>query len=150
MNDRVNGITSNTTNSLSNQERSSSIMSDLESIVKIGVHIIYEELVEMIWVMMSLIYGVNDLNDVSRPMGLHPNGLQSKRKGLTKIMTKIMTKRLTKVDTGMNQEYRLQERSSSQEYVGYERNRYGFPRFRKRLKNEVLHFPKDMVSSQDD
>jgi len=52
-------------------------------------------------------------------------------------MTKIMTKRLTKVDTGMNQEYRLQERSSSQEYVGYERNRYGFPR----------HFPKDMVSS---
>jgi hypothetical protein len=130
MNDRVNGITSNTTNSLSNQERSSSIMSDLESIVKIGVHIIYEELVEMIWVMMSLIYGVNDL---SRP------------KGMTKIMTKIMTKRLTKVDTGMNQEYRLQERSSSQEYVGYERNRYGFPR----LKNEVLHFPKDMVSSQE-
>ena len=77
-------------------------------------------------------------------MGLHPKG-----------MMKIMTKRLTKVDdlipikvdTGMNQEYRLQERSSSQEYVGYERNRYGFPRFRKRLKNEVLHFPKDMVSS---
>ena len=100
MNDRVNGITSNTTNSLSNQERSSSIMSDLESIVKIGVHIIYEELVEMIWVMMSLIYGVNDLNDVSRPMG----------------MTKIMTKRLTKVDTGIEYE------------INFERNRYGFPR----------------------
>jgi len=127
MNDRVNGITSNTTNSLSN------IMSDLKSIVKIGVHIIYEELVEMIWVMMSLIYGVNDLNDVSRPKGM------TMSHKMTKIMTKIMTKRLTKVDdlipikvdTGMNQEYTLQE------YVGYERNRYGFPR----------HFPKDMVSS---
>ena len=94
---------------------------------------------------MSLIYGVNDLNDVSRPKGMT----------MSHKMTKIMTKRLTKVDTGMNQEYRLQERSSSQEYVGYERNRYGFPRFRKRLKsdvipNEVLHFPKDMVSSHDD
>ena len=135
MSDRVNGITSNTTNSLSN------IMSDLESIVKIGVHIIYEELVKILRVMMSLIYGVNDLNDVSRPMGLHP-------KGMTKIMTKIMTKRLTKVDTGMME-------ITMEEYVGYERNRYGFPRFRKRLKsdvipNEVLHFPKDMVSSHDD
>jgi len=103
MNDRVNGITSNTTNSLSN------IMSDLKSIVKIGVRIMWDE---------CKIHGrmvkrfLND-EDVSRPMGL------------------------TKVDTGMNQEYRLQERSSSQEYVGYERNRYGFPR----------HFPKDMVSS---
>lgn len=129
MNDRVNGITSNTTNSLSN------IMSDLESIVKIGVHIIYEELVEMIWVMMSLIYGVNDLNDVSRPKGM------TMSHKMTKIMTKLLTKVddliPIKVDTGMNQEYRLQERSSSQEYVGYERNRYGFPR----------HFPKDMVSS---
>ena len=128
MNDRVNGITSNTTNSLSN------IMSDLESIVKIGVHIIYEELVEMIWVMMSLIYGVNDLNDVSRPMGLHPKGMTMSHK-MTKIMTKLLTKVddliPIKVDTGMNQEYTLQE------YVGYERNRYGFPR----------HFPKDMVSS---
>jgi len=57
-------------------------MSDLESIVKIGVHIIYEELVKMIRVMMSF------LNDVSRPMG----------------MTKIMTKRLTKVDTGIEYE----------------------------------------------
>jgi hypothetical protein len=142
MNDRVNGITSNTTNSLSNQERSSSIMSDLESIVKIGVHIIYEELVEMIWVMMSLIYGVNDLNDVSRPMGLHPKGMM---KIMTKLLTKVDDLIPIKVDTGMNQEYRLQERSSSQEYVGYERNRYGFPR----LKNEVLHFPKDMVSSQE-
>ena len=61
MSDRMNGITSNTTNSLSN------IMSDLESIVKIGVHIIYEELVKMIRVMMRFL---NDI-DVSSPMGLH-------------------------------------------------------------------------------
>ena len=124
MNDRVNGITSNTTNSLSNQERSSSIMSDLESIVKIGVRIMWDECKIHGRMVMSLIYGVNDLNDVSRP------------KGMTKIMTKIMTKRLTKVDTGMME-------ITMEEYVGYERNRYGFPRFRKR------HIPKDMVSSQE-
>ena len=133
MNDRVNGITSNTTNSLSNQERSSSIMSDLKSIVKIGVHIIYEELVEMIWVMMSLIYGVNDLNDVSRPKGMTMSHKMTKimTKRLTKIMTKVDDLIPIKVDTGMMEEYTVQE------YVGYERNRYGFPR----------HFPKDMVSS---
>jgi hypothetical protein len=112
MDDRMNGITSNTTNSLSN------IMSDLESIVKIGVHIIYEELVKILRVMMSLIYGVNDLNDVSRPKGM------MKRDKMTKIMTKRLTKRLTKVDTGMMEEYE----------INFERNRYGYPR----------HFPKDI------
>ena len=63
-------------------DRMNNIMSDLESIVKIGVHIIYEELVKILRVMMSF------LNDVSRPKG----------------MTKIMTKRLTKVDTGIEYE----------------------------------------------
>ena len=66
MSDRMNGITSNgitsnTTNSLSN------IMSDLEVIIKIGVHIIYEELVKILRVVMRFL---NDI-DVSSPMGLH-------------------------------------------------------------------------------
>jgi len=66
MSDRMNGITSNgitsnTTNSLLN------IMSDLEVIIKIGVHIIYEELVKILRVVMRFL---NDI-DVSSPMGLH-------------------------------------------------------------------------------
>ena len=87
-------------------DRMNNIMSDLESIVKIGVHIIYEELVKILRVMMSLIYGVNDLNDVSRPKGMMKRDK----------MTKIMTKRLTKVDTGIEYE------------INFERNRYGYPR----------------------
>jgi len=48
-------------------DRMNNIMSDLEEIIKIGVHIIYEELVKILRVVMSFL---NDI-DVSSPMGLH-------------------------------------------------------------------------------
>ena len=91
-----------------------SIMEDLESIVKIGVRIMWDE---------CKIHGrmvkrfLND-EDVSRPMGLHPKGL-----------TKIMTKRLTKV----NDEERMIDTGELYE-INFERNRYGYPR----------HIPKDI------
>mgnify|MGYP001097291710 CR=1 FL=1 len=48
-------------------DRMNNIMSDLEEIIKIGVHIIYEELVKILRVVMRFL---NDI-DVSSPMGLH-------------------------------------------------------------------------------
>ena len=108
----------NTTNSLLN------IMSDLEVIIKIGVHIIYEELVKILRVVMRLIYGVNDLNDidVSSPMGLH------KKNVVNEVEMVGITSEMIKEDD-----------------INFERNRYGFPRG---ITSENVHFPKDISRTE--
>mgnify|MGYP003998516195 FL=1 len=112
MSDRMNGITSNTTNSLLN------IMSDLEVIIKIGVHIIYEELVKILRVVMRFL---NDI-DVSSPMGLH------KKNVVNEVEMVGITSEMIKEDD-----------------INFERNRYGFPRG---ITSENVHFPKDISRTE--
>jgi len=79
-------------------DRMNNIMSDLEEIIKIGVHIIYEELVKILRVVMSFL---NDI-DVSSPMGLHKKSV-----GVGVEVEMVMIK---------------------EDDINFERNRYGFPK----------------------
>ena len=94
-------------------DRMNNIMSDLVEIIKIGVHIIYEELVKILRVVMRFL---NDI-DVSSPMGLHKKGMNEQVEVVKSI------------DRGELYE------------INFERNRYGYPRnvhFPKDINHPIL------------